>query len=78
MRMERYKLMEMFMNTYSCRFIGRERSALGINSHWEKIVEADTVDQAHFKLYNTHENIMKYIIINTQDPKDFKSSKYIH
>lgn len=68
----------MFMNTYNCKFLGKERNALGINSYWEKIVEADTADQAHLKLYNTHENIMKYTIMNTQDTNDFKSSKYIH
>jgi hypothetical protein len=66
------------MNTYKCKFFGKERNALGINSYWEKNVEADTVDQAHFRLYNTHENIMKFVIINLQDSNDFKSSKHIH
>lgn len=68
----------MFMNTYKCKFTGKERNAIGIDSYWEKDIEADTADQAHIKLYNTHENIMKFIITNTQDSRDFKTYKHIH
>ena len=66
------------MNTYKCQFLGRESRAIGINSYCEKIIEAETADKAHLKLYDTHENIMKYLIVNSNNPKDFKSSKYIH
>lgn len=66
------------MNTYKCQFLGRESGALGINSYCEKAVEADTADQAHLKLYDTHENILKFLIVNSSNPKDFKSSKHIH
>lgn len=62
------------MNKYKCKFLGRESGALGINSYWEKIVEAETADQTLLKLYDTHENIMKYLIVNTADAKDFKTT----
>lgn len=66
------------MNTYKCRFVGRESGALGISSFFEKNIQADTADQAHLKLYDTHENILKFLIVNSSNPKDFKSSKHIH
>lgn len=66
------------MNTYKCKFLGRESGAIGINSYWEKIVEAETANKALLKLYDTHENIMKYLIVNSNNPKEFKSSKFIH
>lgn len=66
------------MNTYKCQFLGRESGALGNNSYCEKIVEAETADKAFQKLYDTHENIMKYLIVSSSNPKDFKSSKHIH
>lgn len=62
------------MNNYKCKFLGRESGALGINSYFELQVEADTVDQALLKLYDTHENIMKYQIVNTSNPKDYKTT----
>lgn len=66
------------MNTYKCKFLGRESGALGVSSYSEKTVEANTADQAHLKLYDTHENIAKFQIVNLSDPTDFKSSKHIH
>jgi hypothetical protein len=66
------------MNTYDCKFLGRLKNAIGI-THFQQIeVEADTADQAHLKLYDTHEDIMKFQITNISDPKDYKSSKMIH
>jgi hypothetical protein len=63
------------MNTYNCKFIGRENGAIGISSYCEKTLQADSADQAHLKLYDTHEDIMKFQITNTSNPIDFKSSK---
>ena len=62
------------MNKYKCKFLGRESGALGINSYFELQVEAETADQAHLKLYDTHKNIMKYQIVNLANPKDFKTT----
>lgn len=66
------------MNRYNCKFIGRLKNALGITYFHEVEVEAETVDKAHMKLYDTHESIFKFLIVNTSDNNDFKSSKMIH
>ena len=66
------------MNTYDCKFLGRLKNAIGITHFQQFEVEADTADQAHLKLYDTHEAIMKFQITNISDPKDYKSSKMIH
>ena len=66
------------MNKYKCQFLGRESGAIGITTYCEKLIEAETADKAHFKLYDTHENIMKFNIVNLKDEKDYKSSKMIH
>lgn len=66
------------MNTYDCKFLGRMKNAIGITHFNQLEVEADTADQAHLKLYDTHEDIMKFQITNISDPKDYKSSKMIH
>jgi hypothetical protein len=66
------------VNKYDCKFSGRLRNAIGISYLHELQVEAETADRAHIKLYNTHENIMNFLIVNAADPKDYKSSKMIH
>jgi hypothetical protein len=66
------------VNKYNCKFIGRLRNAQGISYLHELQVEAETADGAHFKLYDTHENIMRFQITNVSDPKDYKSNKMIH
>ena len=66
------------MNTYNCKFLGRLKNAIGITHFNQLQVEADTADQAHLKLYDTHEAIMKFEIVNVSDKKDYKSSRMIH
>jgi len=66
------------MNRYNCKFIGRQKNALGITHFNEVEVEAETVDKAHFKLYETHESIFQFLIVNTLNNADFKNSKMIH
>lgn len=65
------------MSTYECKFIGRESGAIGISSYCKMTIEAETADQAHLKLYDTHEDIMTFMIVNLSNSKDFKSSKQI-
>jgi len=43
-------------------FWGRENGAIGANSHYTRIIEADSKEAAHLKLYDTHEHIGSYSI----------------
>lgn len=45
------------MKRFTFEFIGRQRGALGINSHFVVTVEAETEEDARLKLYDTHEHI---------------------
>lgn len=66
------------MNKYNCKFIGRLKNAIGITYYHEVEVEAETADKAQIKLYDTHEAITKFLIVNTSNINDVKSSKMIH
>lgn len=45
------------MYTFYFEFLGREKHAIGINSNFNKSVQANSYDEAVIKLYETHEHI---------------------
>jgi len=62
------------VNTYICKFKGRERNAFGVQSIFQLEVEASSLEEVYQKLYETHEHIDQYVFMNKDNPNDYKSS----
>lgn len=53
------------MKNYVFEFIGREMGALGVCMHQVVKVQAETLPEAHRKLYDTHEHI-SVLMVNSK------------
>lgn len=59
------------MKKYTFTFTGRLTGAIGKTVKFTKTVEAENIDDAHLKLYDTHEHI-KILSVNGKQPnKDY-------
>ena len=65
-------------NTYNCKLTGYLKNEPDVIHKNEMLISAESVDQAHVKLFNTYCHIESYSIKNIGNENDFKDSRYIH
>lgn len=65
-------------NTYNCKLTGYLKSDPNVIHKNEMLILAESVDSAHFKLFDMYCHIENYCIKNIGNENDFKDSRHIH